>query len=359
MQESKRRYPNTYEIEQTLSEFCSRSYVERFAKQRGIFVFKATQEELAKNLSKFFFEDSDLEAIRKAAYQGSSTKKLSGFIISSKRPNFNPLDELEKLRQFGASKPGIHLGAMEIPDSNSADSFSGDLEYERSKPGRIEFLQREPRNVDYRVTKNPDGSFQFYVEADSSADAKKFEDFITNSLEEIDIEGISLDLLTSPQTIQFFDDLSVVAMGTVWALVQVKRLIFRRGAESEETEAEATAIGVINQAILEGQNLRNNEFVKECEEAGYRFSSMTFEFENKNEGYFLELRAEFKLKPVLFEIHVENYHKVELDEGGEPQREKADLEVENEFEIITNAWNQAKTIHANLIQANATDTSSK
>ena len=273
--------------------------------------------------------------------------------MSSKNESFDIFDALETLRSSLSTGVGFQLGPIIKTTGTDGDEFKGDLEYVKSKPGRIEFLQHEQRNIDFTVNKMEDGSYQFFVEADSSADSRKYEEFVENRITEVQMERIRFDDLGAPQTIEFFDSLSAAAMEEPWVLEEVTRLIFRKSNDPDEAEAEAPSLGVINQAILEGQNLRNNAFVKECEEAGYRFSSMTFAYAHSEKGFFIELRVEFKLRPAIFEVNVESYHKNVMDqESGEPKREKADLDADEEYDICTKAWNMAKEIHAQLATLN-------
>jgi hypothetical protein len=347
---SQKRYPSTYEIEQALL-MCRRGFNDEFAQSRGIFVNRATKEQMARRLSHFFYDNSDLEAIRRRAYQAVSSRTLSGFVISSNDQDFDPIHVLEHVRETIDPKKGISLSA--IKESNEGDSAKhlGEMDYTYTKPGRIQFLQDEPRNIEYTVARIDDNSYQIFVQADSSADAKKFEGFIKASMaNEVLLETLEFERLNSQQTVAFFDDLAESGMDSEWRRTQVNRLVFRKGAV-EETEVEEDILTGINRAILEGRDLRDNAFVKQSEKDGYRFSAMTIEYENINHPYLIEVKAEFKLRPEVFEVGIDGYKRRELNEQNEPIVVDADLSSEDEVKITTFMWHRAKAVYSNLVSA--------
>lgn len=342
------KYPSRFEIDQALkSKFCSRTFVEKLAQSKGIFINRATQDDLARYLAGFFFENKDIETIRDRAYRRSAIKSLSGFVISSQSEEFEPIDALEELRGSNDMAKGIELSAItkEILEDGTVQ-FRGEMEYVDVKPGRTEFLQEEHRHLEYVIKPLDESSYQILVESDNSNDAKVFGDFVRkNAGKEVRLEVLDSEQMSSKDTIQFFDDLGKFGMQDDWKIIDIKHLVLRKGNEEIEQTGKEILSG-ITQAVLDGNNLRENSFVKQSEESGYRFSAMTYEYENIKQGYVIEVKAEFKLRPKVFEVGVNNYRK---RIGTEEKLEKADLDSKDEIEIKTQMWLKAKEIYKNLV----------
>ncbi len=170
----------------------------------------------------------------------------------------------------------------------------------------------------------------------------------------VKIELLEQDILSAPQTIHFFDDLAKKGLGAAWRLVDVKQLTFKKdkkekgelveNEEEEETIEDIEDTG-ITQAILEGKNLRENPFVKQLENSGYRFTAMTYEYEHKKESLFIQIKAEFKGRPKVFEVGVVNSEKnTHIGKVPNTLTPKQNMEFRSIF------WNEAKIIFDNLIK---------
>jgi hypothetical protein len=155
---------------------------------------------------------------------------------------------------------------------------------------------------------------------------------------------IDQSFLTSIQTVAFFDTLATRGMGKDWHFTKVKHLIFRKGDDDEE-EAGKSELSGITQAILDGNDLRDNPFVKQSEESGYRFTAMTYEFEHKKEPHILQIRAEFKGRPKVFEVELKSSKK---RVGKEENLEDCPLKDEEEMKICADFWTNAKKVFDEL-----------
>lgn len=343
------KYPTRYEIEQTLTDFCSRVFVDKFAQSRGIFITKAIQDELAGHLSGFFFENLDIEQIRETAYKSNSSKTLSGFVVTSQDEEFDPIHALDALRGSGDLEQGTVLGAIiEETASDGNKQFKGTMEYVDRKPGRIEFLQEEHRQFDYTIKQLDESTYQVLVECQKSNDARVFENLMKKKTgKDVRSETLDPDRLDAKNTITFFDELALKAMSEDWRFSEVKQLIFRKGkTDNDEVEVvNADALSGITQAILEGNNLRENQFVKQSEESGYRFTAMTYEYESKKHPYIIQIRAEFKSRPKVFEISIHDY---KMREGLEQKTSKTEMNDREEIEIKTYAWQRSKEIYKTI-----------
>ena len=344
-------YPNRYEIEQTLGEFAKRSFVDSFAQEKGIFITKANQNEFSNVLAGFFYDHDDLEKIRDTAYRGSLTQNLSGIIIHSEEGEFNPIVALKNIRDEGGLEQGMELSpvtllAKENKDDN--DIYKGEINYVKRKPGRIEFLQEENRAFDFTIEKLSEEEHLILVNSSRSGDSNIFEKLVKKKTSRTNARFEKMDqtFLNSEQTIKFFDDLAEKGLDKDWELVEVLQLVFRRGKDEEEEETvEGSQLAGISQAILEGKNLRENSFVKQSEEKGYRFTSMTYKFEHQEKASIIEIKAEFKFRPKVFEVNIlESY----LKEGIKETEVKRKLNTPEEMTIKTIFWREAKRIFSDL-----------
>lgn len=357
MMNERYNYPNQYEIQQALS-FCDRSFIDAFAQSRGIFITYVTKEGLIDVLSGLFFEHSDLEEIRNGAFQVHAKSTLAGFLVSSEvdKDDFNLIDVFDSRRGTVVDpKTKMSLGPIVTVTEDHLQAYRGTVEYVQWKPGRIEFLQEDARSFDYYVQKTQnENQWRILVDCARSNDAKVMENWMGTISRDITVAKIDQDSLTSSQTVHFFDELAVRGVVDEWNFIQVKRLVLRRATTSTEDEEEKeetrpSVLSGITQAILEGNSLRNNPFVKQCEEGGYRFTAMTYEYEEKEGPNVLGIRAEFKGRPKVFEVALDSFKQ---REGIEEILKPARLPNEQKVKMLSQFWSKAKEVFDELIAEN-------
>lgn len=346
-------YPNSYELEEVIANIANRPFIDSFAQSRGIFISHADKTTLSKELSNLFFDDFDLEEIRKVAYGHSNKHTLTGFIVKSENAEFDLISLYEHIRTNDIShrKKGLTMTQLvkHVNKKDSIEKYKGTIEYERRRVARIQFLQDEKGSFDFYIYKNENDFWQVEVDCNKSTDSGEIFNLIDKNIgKDSTIESIDLDSLTTKNTISFFDELATQGLGKEWRFVDVKKLTFKKGRdcnkedeELEENVEEENLIG-ISQAILEGKNLRENSFVKQSEAAGYVFTAMTFEYENKTTPYSIQIKAEFKGRPKVFEVGISLY----ISRSG--------LDEEIHTEVLSDSddryyrtlfWNNAKTIY--------------
>lgn len=360
------KYPTTYELKEILSRIANRSFLDDFAQIRGLFITHANQELLADELSKLFYDECDLELIRKEAYRENNSHTLSGFIIKSNKRNFNLKTRYEGIRANGRYGLGIKLNEVTTVSDEEPFDFKSSFEYVKAKPGRIEFLQNEINSFDFYFTDLGKGSWQIEVDSNKSTDTKELKSLF---LKNLDMDGLTLesmdqDYLNSKATIEFFDKLAKEGLNDKdWGFLDIKHLTVKRGNDDEENdesndiddndgENEESAPNIIElskqeltgitQAILEGKNLREDPFVKDCETRGYRFTAMTYEFEHKKNPNIISIKAEFKGRPKVFEVGIPI---VQEKTGFKLIRQLASLSSKENRSVRSMFWNNAKRIY--------------
>jgi hypothetical protein len=339
------KYPTTYDIEQALL-LCNKGFVERFAKSKGLFLFRSTKEDIASGIAQLFLEQGDLEKIREAAFSTSVSSSTSGFVVSA--PDEIQFDPVAKIQRSILDAEISRDGEVAwVEAGTEAGSYNGELRYTAVKAGKIELLQNEERSVKFTISELEGRGFQVYVEADSSADASRFEKVILKTLgPDIREERLDFESLSAAQSISFFDDLYALGLGKEWRAIRVDRLIFRRPdvAEGEGLEITAEPLAGINRAIFEGANLRDNDLVKRLEADGYKVSAMTIRFEHKVSGHLIDIKVEFKLRPDIFEITIGKYTSPEKKDDNIVYSDHHLTAAEREA-FRRSVWNNAKSIY--------------
>jgi hypothetical protein len=357
------KYPTSYELKEILSRITNRKFLNEFAQKRSIFITNASQELVADQLAKLFYDDQDLELIRKEAYKENHSHTLSGFTVKSLQKNFNLKNEYERLRENAKFDLGVILNEVSKVSEDETFDYKSSYEYTKTKPGRIEFLQNETNSFDFYFTDLGKNLWQIEVDANTSSDTKELKNFFLNNLQ-LDTHTVQLidqSYLNSKATIEFFDKLAKEGLATEeWNFLDVKHLTVRRGNDKEEDEeynesgneddenekeASEQELTGITQAILEGKNLREDAFVKDCEKRGYRFTAMTYEFEEINNPSIITIKAEFKGRPKVFEVGITEVHE---RTGITMTKQITHLSAKANRRIRSMFWNNAKRIYFSM-----------
>lgn len=360
----KYNYPTTYDIKEILS-FAKRRFLNEFAQEKGLFISNASTQQLIDELSNLFFDEVDLERIRSAAYGVALTHTLSGFIIKSNNPSFNLKVTYDSIREQG--KFGTNITLNELVNMNKTASspvYKGSMEYSKQKPGRIEFFKEEKSSFDFYIEKIRSGVWQVEIDCNKSADSKELKEIFTNHLppEDYSVETIDESLITVQNSIMFFDELAQVGLGKDWRFITVEHLSIRKEKLTKKTKEEfddednhkdsSDTIDVfeeeltgINKAIIEGKDIRGEEFVENCVNKGFRFSAMSYQFEHKNQPLVVSITAEFKGRPKFFEVGIYRIHE---STGVDGIKELGDLSKEEHRALRSSFWNNAKKVYDGL-----------
>ena len=357
------RYPSCYEMQQAITEFCQRRFMDEFLRERGVFITHATQDDLAEFVSGLLLEYGELDQIRSAALQSQSRSTMSGFLILSDDDEFNLVDFLDRRRGTEVDpKTKMRLGPVTSSTQVDGTSSRGQVEYTQWRPGRIQFLQGTERSFDYYVHQERSRVWRILVDCDRSNDVRLMENWLGSVVpRESRLAKIDEGNLSSLQTVKFFDELATQGTQRDWRFVQVKRLVLRRAVddgsstsddeeeidrETDGMEVAAEVLSGISQAILEGNDLRHNAFVKQSESGGYRFTAMSYEYEELGHAHVIRIRAEFKRKPKVFEVAVESYKR---RVGTEEKLEDATMSLSDRITLLSQFWRVAKRVYDDLI----------
>ncbi|MDB5287329.1 MAG: hypothetical protein JWR05_2278 [Mucilaginibacter sp.] len=347
-------YPSKYELIEVLTSITNRGFLNAFAQERGIFITHVDIATLANEVSNIFLDNDDLELIRKEAYQNNSSHALSGFVLKSDDKKFNLKLDYQWIFDNGKQKQGQIINQL-TKVSKDSEIYKGSIEYNKKRAGRMEFLQDEVSHFDFYIEETEPGSWQVEIDGNRSTDSKELKELLSEVLRKnTEILSIEQALLNTESSIIYFDRLATNGMTNEWNFKTVIHLTLKMGNDEEPKQDDLDEIHSANeeelvgitQAILQGQNLRENAFVKQSVKSGYRFNAMTYEFHHVREPYIIQIKAEFKGRPKVFEVSIVDYEEVV---GTLLNRQKITVPESHSREIRSQFWNNSKGIFNEII----------
>ncbi len=359
------KYPNTSELQDVINEYIKDGNLLYFLRGKGIYHFNISHRDSSQLSSRLFFDEEEIDKLRHFAYRNNSNSLLSGFKLVSKA-QFNLEEIYTSIREKETLKSlGYTLKPLAKIDDNI---FSGKIEYRRKRPGKTEFLKYEIHVIDFRMQSLSENEWQVEIDGDNSSDCMVIQQMFEMAMQgrNIVLDDIKLENLSVDKTISFFDRLAKEGLDNNWKINDILRITLRKSREKlKETDNEEDSsnhtdkkdeetkvlsqedLSGISQAILEGKNLRENQFVHLAEKGGYIFSSMTYQFVNTKGDRTVILRAEFKGSPKIFEVSLEYY-----SDSSKNNADESVLTISDEMNYMfrTTFWNSAKRIYNELLK---------
>ena len=313
---SKNNYPSPFDIREVCSHFLKRTILNHWVQSEGVFLVNGSNEQVAETISHLILERKKIEYIRENAYQTTATYSMSGFGVNGKS-GFSMEDAYNDVRDTDKRllSEGYKLGVLSKESFGDKTIYYGTLEYEKKRPGRIEFMDSDQGFSEFKIIELEDGKWQVEVTGSKPNDGKevkKLFEKILKGQKDVAFSSMEIDKLSAKMTINFFDTLMPIGLGNQWRFEDVKQLTFKRGKEESEEDDEGedasdSDLMGIKQAILEGKNLRDADFVKKFEKQGCMFTAMTFKYVSINEPKTVYMHAEFKGNPKIFEVALVKY----------------------------------------------------
>ncbi|MBS9525660.1 hypothetical protein KI659_16700 [Litoribacter alkaliphilus] len=348
-------YPSFYELKEVLENLTNKSFNVAFGLERGIIISRSNHANTASELAYLFYDKEDIDEIRNEAYRRNTNHTLSGFQIKSESSIELP-SVFESIISTGNIEIGQSLSSLTEEYEGKTKIFTSMMEYRKRKIGRIEFLQEETINFKFNFFQIDQKTWQVEVDCVRSNDLGEIKKIFEKNLSrETDFEEIELNSLTTEKTINFFDSLAN-KFDENWTFKDIKHLTLKRGSEndediidvsSREEDQESDNLSGITQAILEGKNLRENSFVKNSVENGYKFTSMTYEFDHSTEPKTIQIKAEFKGRPKIFETSIINFM-AKTGLGAESSELKINQSQKRKY--CSMLWNAAKETYYELLK---------
>lgn len=356
------RFPRATEVEEAVAKFIGPDYVRAFFQRRGILIVSLGREPFAEIGKRLFLDYDDFEELHDLATTGSPGRSISGFDLV---PSDDDEDEagvpdtdgfLEALAKTleTVSSPDYSLYELSIGKDNI---LQGTMEYQHRSPGKYELVGKVDSKVEFRVREKTSSSWEVLFFPERITDQKMLESVVIGSLSKgYQVRQHHLHHLPQKDRIEFFDNFLKYQFSE-WHLEDVVGVKVRQPETAkveddlddvsvepngEAEELEKDQLRSITEAILKGENLRTNPFVKQFEDSGYYFQAMTIRFKHAKTPVMIDLLVNFKLRPISLELSLDHMFRVvngKLDKNSGLPRKK-------QLEILAKFWEVARTLLA-------------
>ena len=339
-------YPDDADISEAISSQMPFGNVRNFYKLRGIVYVTNSRERIASYCSRIFLGLGDYEEMKTFIETQKNFKRISGFQLETK-------NSLEKIENIMRNKRGEILNEknkLMIKDivSHGDGTLTGTINYQSKKIGKIDLLRTDYREINFKIEENIDRKLIITYHEKNEDHA-----MIVNAMENISEEledsekllpqKATLERLTVPQKIELFDRLLQYHFED-WRLENVISIKIRKGEELEDEEIPDMDLRGINQAVLNGDNLRTNRIVKRFEENGYYFSGITIKLTHKSNPTKILIEVFFKSKPEFAEIKINDSY--EVIDGEENRNILPEYEQER---YLKDFWNILLQIYFGIV----------
>ncbi|MGC9298972.1 hypothetical protein [Bacillus cereus] len=298
-----RNYPKKYSIRKVIEEHLSTKDTKEFLKVRGILAICNTKKDLAKIGGDYYLNQKDYMDL-KGRMDVEQNYKKSGRISFQKKYLKSLQTSFETFGNSCINKDdNTKLTVLKKADGSTNIL----LTYDEYKPSMIDLLDVTTRQVEIKLnTHGENCSLDFDMQA--ASDYKKVKEligYIAANDEDIKFEfqEISLNKLKKSNRTELFEKF-FRSINEPWELVEIKKLKVKR--DSAEKKIDADQLAGINSAVLDGDNLKENRFVKSTLDQGFYFSMASMRLDHISSSKFIDLVIEFKTRPEMCEVKISN-----------------------------------------------------
>ena len=251
-------------------------------------------------------------------------------------------DEINHIRTVKLENYTIETSTI---NDNEIEVF---FSYNRKLPGKNRLLQDEVRYLRMNIIKKSDNEAIIDIRQPSSIDTNRAIDFlevIIKNEESLSLNHIDLEKLTEKNKIELFDRVAAYHFSD-WYLKTITGITVKKSEDednekiiSEEDESNATLRG-INQAILNGKGLRDNEFVSQSLNNGYYIFAMKYRYEIPNDETEFVIMLGFKGEDLRIEID-KTYYKDDEKTYIQPMlRKEQDIIIRNFQDCVIKVYEE-------------------
>lgn len=235
--------------------------------------------------------------------------------------------------------------------------------YKKPQKGRIKIAETRTVTLDVTISPLEDDSQKYKVSIrhEGMSESKQFVTLLDEMIQEdseqavFGLKRITLASLLKAHKVDSFDDFGVYTHKE-WKLTDIINVTVNKDEKSIDDENDVTTSGEIDasepsgrlsgisSAILKGDGLRNNDFVKECMSQGFIFSSMSYKFSHKTLPITIVIDVNFKQTDLKINI-VKTY---QLEDDGIERL--APLPSSDQSLYIDYFQNVAYAVYSNLIE---------
>lgn len=239
--------------------------------------------------------------------------------------------------------------------------------FDKPQKGRISMASTRSVTLDVSITPISHNQYKVNIRHEGISESKQFisllDDMVKVKPEDkvFSMKRINLQSLQKNNKVDLFD-LFGSYTHKEWTLINITNVTVNKNervineddaddlVDEEISENEPTGrLTGISSAILTGDGLRNNEFVKDCMLQGFIFSSMRYKFQHKTQPTTVEIELNFKQSDL--KIIIIKTFKTE-DDGKDYL---TPLPSDEQSEIIDYFQNVAYSIYSALIEKQKRD----
>lgn len=340
-----KRYPYKRHIYKVVSDnYMNSSSCKEFLKERGILVFGHGKNELAALNSEFYFDRKDF-----IEFKDFIIKKDVKLKSTSRNFKKNKLENVKEALFKNNNKIideslDMKLTNLDMSDDNNI-TFS--IDYLEIKPGRIDLLDEIPKSIPVRIVSTPDGNLAFDFSYTSSSEASKIIkalELLSGEDNKFEMTPISLCDLQFNEKIELFDRFFTYEHED-FIIEEIKGLKIKKNPKISQEEDQKLVtehdLKGINSAILEGENLRENQFVKSVLQSNYYFSMAKLRFHSinnkidENKKYF-DLCIEFRTNTEYLQLSIEDSGEYEKDSNDNIEEIKKEFKSSLKEDLLNN-----------------------
>ena len=296
-------------------------------KEKGIFFITNSKETLAHFCTSFFMTLKDYESLKSFAVPDNKLTAVSAFHIRTENDVY---ETLESTRGIGNGKIG------EIKNITRSDNeILIEFKYNHRTPGKKEFLNDNERECKILITKKDGNNGESIVKIfhehpeDHGIVSKYFYNAFKDDYyypKKPEEQNINLEVLTPDNRTQLFENLLEYKISG-WELRDVIK-IRHRSRSKEESEANTNTTSAISQAVLHGEHLRDNKYVKELERDGCYISGLTIQYAEKSSNNIYDVSVDYvRLEYPVIKLN----HSSHVNKDGTEEPFKCDRELREKY----------------------------
>lgn len=284
--------------------------VKHIIKKRGIFPVCTSPTALSDLVHTIFFGSGMMTEVHQAMNFEQHNIKSTVVVITPKITGTD-IDFVTELSDEFVKLQRLPSSPYELKNiCKTDDALSLKYCYEKQQRGRLRLADTKEVTLDVKITRLSDGKYKVNIRHEGISESKQFvsflEDMVRSSEDEqiFNIKRITLNSLQKANKVDFFNNFGTFHHKD-WRLVDITNVTLNKNefvidneddepmTELSENEPTGKLTG-ISSAVLTGGGLSNNDFVKECMQQNFIFSSMRYKFQHTSMPIIVEIDITFK-----------------------------------------------------------------
>ncbi|MFP3420697.1 hypothetical protein R0K30_15035 [Bacillus sp. SIMBA_154] len=307
------RYPEKTNLFKAMKNYMHWKDIFEYLRNRGVLVSGFSKDDYARVGVNFYFSKETYLDLKQRLDGEINFIKSSRYYIDS--------EKVDDLKNSISEIVGKNLGNDDtsvVLFDNNDDTWEFEITYTESKPGMIDLLDSTERRIPVKVnTHKSFTSLDFNLE--SASDHKKVTEILTHIQKEnpevsFALSDIDLEKLDENNKISLFKNFFEM-LHSDWELKKINKLKVNRHSKDQKKKLDDLLQG-INSALLDGENLIENEFIKTITKKDFHFTMASMRFDNKKTSEYIDFSIEFKSRPVRFEAKILNSGEYEESKDG-------------------------------------------